>query len=69
MALNSKRAFAAKSHAEVDAFHAVAIKTGGTDNGSPSLRDTAKGYPPNYAPQHYHRSEPTGRNRALEIAQ
>src|SRR5215467_9871941 len=41
-------AFAAKSRAEVDAFHAAALKAGGTDNGPPGLRDTAKGYPPGY---------------------
>lgn len=41
-------AFAAKNRDEVDAFHATAIKTGGTDNGAPGLRDTAKGYPPGY---------------------
>jgi hypothetical protein len=32
----------------VDAFHAAALKFGGTDNGSPGLRDTALGYPPGY---------------------
>ena len=31
-------AFAAKTRAEVDAFHAAAIKAGGTDNGAPGLR-------------------------------
>ncbi|HEY4072265.1 MAG TPA: VOC family protein [Herbaspirillum sp.] len=41
-------AFAAKSRAEVDAFHAAALKTGGTDNGSPGLRDPAQGYPQGY---------------------
>jgi catechol 2,3-dioxygenase-like lactoylglutathione lyase family enzyme len=41
-------AFAAKSRAEVDAFHAAAINAGGTDNGAPGLRDTAVGYPPGY---------------------
>ena len=41
-------AFAARSRAEVDAFHAAGIKAGGTDNGAPALRDTAKGYPPGY---------------------
>jgi catechol 2,3-dioxygenase-like lactoylglutathione lyase family enzyme len=39
-------AFAAKSRAEVDAFHAAAIKSGGTDNGPPGLR--GGGYPPGY---------------------
>ena len=41
-------AFAAKSRAQVDAFHAAALKAGGTDNGPPGLRDTANGYPPGY---------------------
>jgi catechol 2,3-dioxygenase-like lactoylglutathione lyase family enzyme len=41
-------AFAARNHAEVDAFHAAALKAGGTDNGPPGLRDTTKGYPPRY---------------------
>ena len=41
-------AFAARSRAEVDAFHAAALKTGGTDNGAPGLRDTAEGHPPGY---------------------
>jgi catechol 2,3-dioxygenase-like lactoylglutathione lyase family enzyme len=40
-------AFAARNRAEVDAFHADALKAGGTDNGRPGLR-TAKGYPPGY---------------------
>ncbi|KJC45093.1 glyoxalase [Bradyrhizobium sp. LTSP885] len=31
-------AFAAKTRAEVDAFHAAAIKAGGTENGAPGLR-------------------------------
>ena len=31
-------AFAAKSWAEVDAFHAAALKVGGTENGAPGLR-------------------------------
>jgi catechol 2,3-dioxygenase-like lactoylglutathione lyase family enzyme len=35
-------AFAAKSRAEVDAFHAAALKAGGIDNGPPGLR--APGY-------------------------
>jgi catechol 2,3-dioxygenase-like lactoylglutathione lyase family enzyme len=39
-------AFAAKSRAEVDAFHAAAVKSGGTDNGAPGLR--GGGYPPGY---------------------
>jgi catechol 2,3-dioxygenase-like lactoylglutathione lyase family enzyme len=41
-------AFVAKNVAEVDAFHAAALKAGGADNGPPGLRDTAKGYPPGY---------------------
>jgi catechol 2,3-dioxygenase-like lactoylglutathione lyase family enzyme len=41
-------AFVAKSRAEVDAFHAAALKAGGTDNGPPGLRDAASGYPPGY---------------------
>jgi catechol 2,3-dioxygenase-like lactoylglutathione lyase family enzyme len=41
-------AFAARSRAEVDAFHAAALKAGGTDNGPPAIRDTASGYPPGY---------------------
>jgi catechol 2,3-dioxygenase-like lactoylglutathione lyase family enzyme len=39
-------AFVAASHAQVDAFHAAAIKAGGSDNGAPSLR--GDGYPPGY---------------------
>lgn len=31
-------AFAAKSRAEVDAFHAAALMAGGTDNGAPGQR-------------------------------
>jgi catechol 2,3-dioxygenase-like lactoylglutathione lyase family enzyme len=31
-------AFAARNRAEVDAFHAAALKEGGTDNGPPGLR-------------------------------
>ncbi|MBI1362136.1 MAG: VOC family protein [Alphaproteobacteria bacterium] len=41
-------AFAARSRAAVDAFHAAALRAGGADNGPPGLRDTATGYPPNY---------------------
>jgi catechol 2,3-dioxygenase-like lactoylglutathione lyase family enzyme len=40
-------AFVAKSRAEVDAFYEAALKTGGTDNGPPGLRD-ARGYPKGY---------------------
>jgi catechol 2,3-dioxygenase-like lactoylglutathione lyase family enzyme len=32
-------AFVAKSRAEVDAFHAAALKAGGTDNGAPGPRE------------------------------
>ena len=32
-------AFVAKTKAEVDAFHAAALKAGGTDNGAPGLRE------------------------------
>jgi catechol 2,3-dioxygenase-like lactoylglutathione lyase family enzyme len=41
-------AFAAENRAEVDAFHAAAVKASGTDNGPPGLRDTAQGYPSGY---------------------
>jgi catechol 2,3-dioxygenase-like lactoylglutathione lyase family enzyme len=41
-------AFVARNRAAVDAFHAAALKAGGTDNGPPGLRDTATGYPPGY---------------------
>src|SRR6202163_3689470 len=41
-------AFAAKTRAEVDAFHAAALKAGGTDNGPPRLRGAPEGYPPGY---------------------
>jgi catechol 2,3-dioxygenase-like lactoylglutathione lyase family enzyme len=41
-------AFAAKSRAAVDAFHAAALAAGGTDHGGPGLRDVAQGYPPGY---------------------
>jgi catechol 2,3-dioxygenase-like lactoylglutathione lyase family enzyme len=40
-------AFAARSRAEVDAFHAAALAAGGRDNGAPGLRDHA-GYPKGY---------------------
>jgi catechol 2,3-dioxygenase-like lactoylglutathione lyase family enzyme len=39
-------AFAAGSRADVDAFHAAAVKAGGKDNGPPGLR--APPYPPGY---------------------
>lgn len=41
-------AFVARSHEEVHAFYAAALKAGGIDNGSPGFRDVAKGYPPGY---------------------
>jgi catechol 2,3-dioxygenase-like lactoylglutathione lyase family enzyme len=41
-------AFVARNRAEVDAFHAAALKAGGTDNGPPGLRDTATGHPLGY---------------------
>ena len=41
-------AFAAANRAEVDAFHAAALKAGGVDNGPPGVRNTADGYPPGY---------------------
>ena len=41
-------AFAAKNRAQVDAFHAAAVKAGGTDNGPPALRNTDQGYPAGY---------------------
>jgi catechol 2,3-dioxygenase-like lactoylglutathione lyase family enzyme len=41
-------AFAAANRAEVDAFHAAALKAGGIDNGPPGVRSTADGYPPGY---------------------
>lgn len=37
--------FAAPTRGSVDAFHAAALKTGGTDNGKPGLRAD---YGPNY---------------------
>lgn len=39
-------AFAARSRAEVDAFHAAALTAGGTNNGAPGLR--SGGYPRGY---------------------
>ena len=39
-------AFAARTRAAVDAFHAAALRSGGTDNGPPGLR--GNGYPPGY---------------------
>jgi catechol 2,3-dioxygenase-like lactoylglutathione lyase family enzyme len=40
-------AFAARSRAQVDAFHAAAVAAGGSDNGPPGDRE-AQGYPPGY---------------------
>jgi len=37
-------AFAARSRAEVEAFHAAALKAGGSANGAPGLRDTTEGF-------------------------
>lgn len=39
-------AFAAKTRAEVDAFHAAALRAGGKNNGEPGLR-------PHYGPNYY----------------
>lgn len=39
-------AFRARNRAEVDAFHAAALKAGGVDNGPPGLR-------PHYHPNYY----------------
>jgi len=39
-------AFRARSRDEVQAFHAAALRAGGTDNGAPGLR--SDGYPPGY---------------------
>jgi catechol 2,3-dioxygenase-like lactoylglutathione lyase family enzyme len=39
-------AFAARSRAQVDAFHAAAVAAGGRDNGKPGLR--GGDYPPGY---------------------
>jgi predicted lactoylglutathione lyase len=36
--LKQHTAFAARTRAEVDAFHAAALKAGGADNGPPGLR-------------------------------
>jgi catechol 2,3-dioxygenase-like lactoylglutathione lyase family enzyme len=41
-------AFVARNRAEVDAFHAAALKAGGIDNGPPGVRDIADGYPRAY---------------------
>jgi len=36
--VRQRTAFAAKNRAEVEAFHAAALKAGGTENGAPGLR-------------------------------
>jgi catechol 2,3-dioxygenase-like lactoylglutathione lyase family enzyme len=41
-------AFVARSCAEVDAFHAAALKAGGVDHGQPGFRDVEDGHPPGY---------------------
>jgi catechol 2,3-dioxygenase-like lactoylglutathione lyase family enzyme len=41
-------AFAAKSRADVDAFHAAGINAGGADYGEPGLRSPDDGYPEHY---------------------
>jgi catechol 2,3-dioxygenase-like lactoylglutathione lyase family enzyme len=41
-------AFAAQSRAEVDVFHAAALKAGGIDNGAPGIRSVEEGYEPGY---------------------
>ncbi len=51
-------AFVARSHAEVDAFHAAAVAAGGTDNGAPSLRQAP--YPAGYYAAFVH--DPDGNN-------
>jgi catechol 2,3-dioxygenase-like lactoylglutathione lyase family enzyme len=50
-------AFAAKNRAEVDAFHAAAMKNGGKDNGAPGLRPE---YHENYYGAFVH--DPDGNN-------
>jgi catechol 2,3-dioxygenase-like lactoylglutathione lyase family enzyme len=46
--LKQHTAFSAKSRAQVDAFHAAALNSGGTDDGPPGLRDTSAGYQSGY---------------------
>lgn len=41
-------AFVVRNRTEVDAFHAAALKAGGTDNGAPGIRSTDEGNPPGY---------------------
>lgn len=53
-------AFAARNRSEVDAFHAAALRAGGTDNGPPGLRDPTSGYPLGYYAAFV--SDPDGNN-------
>lgn len=39
-------AFAAQSREEVGAFHAAALRAGGTDNGAPGVREVPEGIKP-----------------------
>jgi catechol 2,3-dioxygenase-like lactoylglutathione lyase family enzyme len=41
-------AFAARNRGAVDAFHAAALRAGGTDNGAPGFRSDEDGNPPGY---------------------
>jgi catechol 2,3-dioxygenase-like lactoylglutathione lyase family enzyme len=41
-------AFVARGRADVDAFHAAALRAGGVDNGPARLRGLEEGYPPGY---------------------
>jgi catechol 2,3-dioxygenase-like lactoylglutathione lyase family enzyme len=45
-AVKQHTAFRAQSRQQVDAFHAAALRAGGTDNGGPGLRSGS--YPPGY---------------------
>lgn len=47
-ATRNHTAFVARTRAEVDAFHAAALRAGGTDNGPPGLRSEEAGNPPGY---------------------
>ena len=69
--LKQHTAFMAKSCAEVDAFHAAALKSGGVDNGQPGFRNKLHGYPPGYyadeydaPPEHYY---PPSRSRRRPV--
>jgi catechol 2,3-dioxygenase-like lactoylglutathione lyase family enzyme len=46
--VKQQTAFVARNRAEVDAFHAAALKATGTENGPLGFRDTAKGFPTGY---------------------